>query len=246
MASTKNKKLRLVDFFNDHSICIFTDSSFKRNEKCSDSYIGTAAPAYSIYHNNVCIDKGFQFIYDATSVQGELYAVLLGIQAASRYKLNYEIRLFSDNQTAICSVRDWIFDWVKETYDGKQTLGPRGRIKNQPIIMNIIQSIVYNNIPIELYHVKGHVNIYNPEKMDNAKMLFLTSNCFHLSPDNIDDKLIQAIAIGNNDVDQYSTEMLKMYYQDRRFRTVEPIEIGYHSFDLAKYRMLINSQNIYY
>ena len=243
MAFVKVQKLN--DFFNDHSICIFTDSSFKRNENCSDSYIGTAAPAYSIYHNNVCIYKGFQLIYDATSVQGELYAVLLGVQAAGRYQ-GYQIRLFSDNQTAICSVRDWIFDWVRETHDGKQTLGPKGRIKNQPIIMNIIQAIIYNNMPIELYHVKGHVNIYSAEKMKKAKDVFIASNYGYFPSDCIDDKLIQAIAIGNNDVDRYSTEMLKMYYQDRRFSLIEPIRIGYHSFNLAQYRLLVNSRNIYY
>lgn len=239
-------KLRLCDLFNETSVCIFTDSSFRKNDNCSTSYIGTAAPAYCVYHNNVCIDKGFQLIYDATSVQGELHALLLGIRASARYK-NYTIRLFSDNQTAICAVRDWIFNWVKETHSGKATLGPKGRIKNQPLIINIIQCIMYNNIPIELYHVKGHVNVNIGYKLNQAKQMFLTNNYLNIPAEFVDDQLIQALAIGNNDVDQYSTEMLKMYYFDPNFKKMNDlIQIGFKTFDLNKYSTLINSKNGYY
>ena len=79
--------------------------------------------------------------------------------------------------------------------------------------MDIIYTILANRIFLEFYHVKGHVDLRNKASLAHAKYLFLKSNPF--VGDDATDDLIYYIAMGNNDVDYYSTTILKSFiYHD--------------------------------
>lgn len=224
------------DLFNDESICIFTDSSFKQNPKYGKhTAIGTTAPAYCVYRNDMCIEQGFQILHDSTSQQGELYAMLLGVIASYKYKNFPHIRIFADNQNAVFSIREWIFNWVTQTNNGQKVLGEDGRINNQSYIMDIIYTIISNQIYLELYHVKGHVDIKKYNMVKESKELFQRSNPFCGT---VDDALIYQLAMGNNAVDEYSTVMLKTHIGDPKLTNA--VTFGYTPFDMRNYLTLVN------
>lgn len=235
------------DLFNEESICIFTDSSFKKN-KYSDprSAIGTTAPAYCVYHGDYLIEQGFDILHNSTSQQGELHAMLLGVSASFKYNNFPHIRIFADNQNAVFSVREWIFNWVRETESGKAVLGDDGRINNQPYIMNIIYTIIANRMYLELYHIKGHVDIKKYNSVKESKELFMRSNPF---VGKVDDALIYQLAMGNNAVDEYSTVMLRVHVDDPAYSITgmtPAVTIGYAPFDMHNYITLVNKDGKHY
>ena len=166
--------------------------------------------------------------------------MLLGVMAAYKYRNYPHIRIFADNQNAVFSVREWIFKWVMETSNGRRTLGPDGRINNQDYIMDIIYTIISNNMYLEFYHIKGHVNIKDRESVLVAKDLFERSNPF---VGRVDDATIYQLAMGNNVVDEYSTVMLRAHINDSKYDTsnmTPAVSIGYAPFDMHNYITLVN------
>ena len=106
--------------------------------------------------------------------------------------------------------------------------------------MDIIYTIISNNLFLEFYHVKGHVDIRNYASVTNSKNLFLRSNPF---VGTVDDSVIYQLANCNNAVDKYSTAMLIAHLNDGNYDTstlVNAIEIGYTPFDMRNYITLVN------
>ena len=233
--------MKLSDLFNNNSICIFTDSSFKNESKNKSIAIGTTAPAVCIYNGTNLIMQDFKILHNSTTQQGELYAILIGIMKSYLYRNYKHIRLFSDSQVSIFGIRDRIFKWVRETNEGKNILGEDGTIKNQDYIMDIIYYILSNNIPIELYHVKGHVK-KSYDSILHAKKVFQTSNNIN---ENIDDALIYMISNANNEVDNFSTRMLNQYINNPLYNilnTKSDMSIGYTQFNIKTYYNLIKGE----
>lgn len=232
--------MKKSDLFNVNSICIFTDSSFKRYDTCPQNQaIGVTAPAYCVYYNDLIIDQGFEILHNSTSQQGELQALLLGIAASVKYKQFKHIRLFSDNQNAILGIRERIFQWIDEELSGKNVFGSDGRISNQSYIMSIVYTILYNNIYLELYHIKGHVKQYDSNSVRQAKELFMRSNPF---VGDVNNDLILQLAKGNTLVDQYSTAMLQLYLKEvkSKLKSTSIVTVKYAPFDVATYSSLVN------
>ena len=223
-------------FFNNNSICIFTDSSFKITDK--EKYVGSICAGACIYWKDVLIDSCYNIIHNVTSQRGELHAILLGIQKSYYYD-KFNINLFSDSQTSIFAIRDRIFRWFNDTQNNYSNyLQEDGQISNKDLILDIINNIINNDIHINLYHNKGHVKIYDYKSLCYAKEVFKRSNNIK---DNIDDELIKAISIGNDQVDRYTGFMLDNYiYDNTRNHYLNAIYGVYNKdLDLEKYRNLI-------
>lgn len=227
------------EFFNDETICIFTDASSQDPIFSKGIKSPYTAPAYCVYHNNTCIEQGATILLNSSSQQGELYALLLGVQASVKYK-GYRIKIFGDNQNAIIGIREWLYKWVIDTNNFRNILGPDGRIKNQDYYMDIIYTILGNQIPLELYHVKGHVNIRDFGSLAHAKELFVRSNPF--VGNEITNELAYFIAMGNNVVDNYATTFLKSYLDNRECTTSGEfaVHFDYSKFNMNEYLSLVN------
>lgn len=220
--------------FNDQSICIFTDSSFE-TENSNGVGLGTVAPSALVYYKDQLIDSSFTILHETTTVIGELQAILLGVMLSYKYR-NYRIRLFSDNQFSIYAIRDYIFEWIRDKRLGSNK---KDKIKNEEDIMSIVYYVLSNNIPIEFYHVKGHVNYKTKSGLKEAIRMFKTSNSY-----SINEELARIISKYNCCVDSYSTCMLKLYGEDPRYDTrglTPAITIGYAPFDIYRYQTLINT-----
>jgi len=237
--------MKKSDLFNDESICIFTDSSFKNQSKDRSVAVGTTAPAFCIYNGDKLIDQGFSILHNSTSQKGELYAVLLGIMRSYFYRDYKHIRLFSDSMNSIFAIRERIFTWVRSTNNGGNVLGENGRINNQDYIMDIIYYIISNNIPIEFFHVKGHVNPRFTSDIKHSTSVFKFSNNVI---GHVDEALIYQLAEGNNYVDLYSTTKLKQHLNNPLYFTdglTPALTIGYAPFDMSNYLSLVNHNPSY-
>lgn len=226
--------------FNRNSINIFTDASLKNHNG-----VVSVCPGYCVYYGDILVEQDFYIMHNATINQGELYAIMMGVMAAVKFR-NLEnirnIRLFSDSQTSIFAIRDRIFNWINHCNGGVLYGTDRTPIANQDYIMNIIYYILQCNLSIQFYHVKGHMKMHDYYDIQHAKSVFCKSNNIN---DRIDDELIRQICIGNDQVDRYTGAMLDLYLYDQRFDTsqyIDVITIGYAPFDTKTYKNLIGGK----
>ena len=103
--------------------------------------------------------------------------------------------------------------------------------------MNIIHTLLTNNIPIELYHVKGHVNVNSNNSLINAINVFRSSNRISM---NVDYDLIRQISECNDQVDRFTKFMLNYEVNPKEY--TEAIAFGYGGIDTNRYRGLLNGK----
>ena len=60
----------IQDLFNNESVCIFTDSSFKNMSKDKNIAIGVTAPAICIYIGTKLVYQDFYILHNSTTQQG--------------------------------------------------------------------------------------------------------------------------------------------------------------------------------
>lgn len=223
--------LKRNKIFNDRSVCIFTDAGCHKGDVCA---------GFCTYRNDILIDQDYNILRNETSQRGELFGILMGVMNSFVYgSLGYQVRLFSDSLNSVLAIRNRIFKWVKMTESGEEIyLGPDGSIKNQDFIFNIINEILSNGINIEIYHVKGHVNLYNQESFLHAKQVFMESN----NIDAVDNELIKQIAISNDQVDRYLGAMMNIHQYDNNpnDKLVNAVSYSYNNdLDLERYSQLV-------
>lgn len=226
------------DIFTPDAINIFTDASIKKLH--SGETIGCAGCILvfgELINRN--IQEYYQIIRDTTSNNSEIKAVRLGIQNVLRYKNQYnKIRLFSDSQISIFGIRDRIFNWkyINGTYIGTEGTP----IKNQDIFLEIVYTILENNLNIEFYHQKGHVD-YGPKSINNAMHVFIASNNIR---EYVDESFIKQISIFNNMVDNNSRNYLDNF--NSNYEYLEPLHFKSVLFNKNKYLNLIKRKDNYY
>ena len=226
------------DIFTPDAINIFTDASIKK--LYSGETIGCAG---CILVFGELIDKNiqedYQIIRNTTSNNSEIKAIRLGIQNVLKYKNQYnKIRLFSDSQISIFGIRDRIFNWkyINGTYIGTEGTP----IKNQDIFLEIVYTILENNLSIEFYHQKGHVD-YKSKSMNNAMHVFISSNNIR---EYVDESFIKQISIFNNMVDNNSRNYLDNF--NSNYEYLEPLYFKSVLFNKNKYLNLIKRKDNYY
>ena len=192
-------------FANDQTLNIFTDASLRKDENPDLS--ATCAAAIAFVGENI-IDRQFRIFVGETSNYGEIKAVRLGVELALVHRYNFStINLFSDSQISIFGVRDRIFNW---RIIDDQLVGYANKvIKNQTEFLDVINLIAYNNLYINLYHQKGHVDVSNIKSLLYARSTFFESNRpFGSTQTNTDIQFIKYISTCNDMVDHYSRDML--------------------------------------
>lgn len=238
MAKANNK----IDFLNSKCLNIFTDASTENISKSeSDNSKVRAVAACSARAGKYTIEQEELFLNNVSNCEAELYALLLGIKLAKKYKNKYtHIRIFSDSQYAINIVRKWIIKWVKDTEGGINVFGANGTLKNQFLILDIIYTILYNDIPLEFYHIKSHTNIKNPGGVEAFKISFAELNSTSIRLDNI---TAYYLILGNKEVDSLATHLLYMSLHNKAIKNTcheNLVTVGYKNIDLNKYQKLVN------
>ena len=223
-------KILTTDIFTN-SVCIFVDASI---QSVPNGYIG--CPGGVVVYNGNKIEYKDYIKLDATNSRAELAAVQLGIELALKYRHLGPINLFSDSKVCIYSLKEWIFKWYKNRTEGVLYGSSASPVANQDIIINIVNTILYNNLDINLYHQKGHVVTSNQKSMNRARNVFIESNKI-----DIDIELLKAISYFNNYVDIETKEtLIRSNIQNKVLQNA--IRFSLEGFNEIEYRKLINKK----
>jgi len=226
--------------FNYNTLNIFTDASIKKMP--DGETIGCAGANVISGPNPIVgiIEQDTRIIRGSTSNNSEIQAIKLGIQKALMYRNQYNvINLISDSKLCIYGLREWIFNWVRDSVNKNYLISSTNQaVANQEVILEIIYMILDNNLRINFYHQNGHVNIYNQTNLIEVKNTFISSN--FLSND-VDLELIKNISIANDDIDKLTRFILK----NSHFPKIYPknmMSFFYAPFETEKYANLINTR----
>lgn len=191
-------------FVNDYTLNIFTDASLRKGD--SPETTSTCAAAIAFVGENI-IDRQYRIYMGETSNYGEIKAVRLGVELALAHREYNSINLFSDSQISIYGVRDRVFNW---RIINEQLVGYANKIiKNQTEFLDVINLVTDNNLNINFYHQKGHVDTTNIKSLLYARSTFFDSNRpFGSTQTNTDIAFIKYISNCNDMVDHYSRDML--------------------------------------
>jgi hypothetical protein len=225
------------NIFTDDALNIFTDASITTT--ASGETIGSAGAllVFGSIKEQIRTEEYFQIIRNTTNNDSEAKAIRLGVYQALRYRNNFKtIRLFSDSQINILGLKEWIFNW-KVNPDNGLYYGSSGEVKNQNVLLEIVDTIVRNNLNIRLFHQKGHVK-KSKSSLLNATHVFAASNGIRC---NITYEFIKIISRFNNRVDEFTRDQFNNIDINNLNNFYEAIyfDPSYYYFDKNYYKDLI-------
>lgn len=198
--------IKFNDFFNANTLNIFADASVSTINNKTTSCPGCCTTLYYPDMNKVgLINENYMAIRNSTNNDGEINAILLAVLDAIKFRsLVSTINIISDSMICIEGLREWIYNWINNSYNGQLYTSEGKLVKNQQVFIRIINMIIQNNIYINFYHCKGHVS-NSQASLDYAKKNFLSSNRIK---DDIDMSIIKEISNWNNYIDKSSRDKL--------------------------------------
>ena len=227
----------LLDF--DNAVNIFTDCSTYRGD--TDKMLVSCG--YCIVVDNEVVEHNNIIIDDSNNAQGELFAILMGVIAANRFKeRGTRINLFSDSKTSIRSLTHNIFNWYDNSLRAKHggfTNIKGGCIKYQELYLNIVEEIVSTGLKINFYHVRSH-NRYHQESVHMARTYFNKVNNTNTSDD-----IVRDIIYYNNFVDKMTRHRLHDVCHEESFDRENYRQFRYpvtrqpSKYQLDQYRRLV-------
>lgn len=181
--------IRYNSIFNDKTLNIFTDASVL---KLKGETIGS--PGYVAVVGENIVSERSEILRNSTNNESEVYAILMAIQLAFYNKDKFQvINIFSDSQFAVYGLREWIFKWVNNIRDDRLHNYAGALVANQKLFMNIIYTILDNDLRINFYHNRGH---FKNSQVREFVRLFTKHNFL-------------------NDYIDYQSAYKIMYYNDR-------------------------------
>lgn len=226
---------------------IFSDASILKTTKDNLPYT-IGCPGVIIKSGIYEIDRKYEIIPNTTNNFCEIRAIGIAVTMANWYNQFYDIdriNIFSDSKISVYGLRQWIYSWVRNSYNG-ELIGSSGPVKNQSEILKIIQYIIYNNLRINLFHVRGHHDHGTQKEFFKFKESFCRENNISIH----EDQLIRDLIYGNHVVDIMTRDMLNSsniseIMQDK----LQPVfDYDYikiiQTLDINKYRDLMTGGNL--
>lgn len=216
---------------NPWTINIFCDCS--TNSKFDP--ITNASYGAIAFNQNTVIESDYRILTDKTSNYGELKAINLGVRLANYIRRKYSFtrfNIFSDSYISAFGMRDFCKKW-KAIDAGLYKATNHQLVASQNVYIDTLNIIVENDLPISIWHQKGHVNVNDKQSLQNTKELFIQDNFVQAD---VDDDFIRYISIGNMMVDIESRNFLKSTF-DKTKQYIEPIYFIPYQYDklVSKY-----------
>lgn len=175
-----------------HELNIFTDASITKT--IHNETIGCPG---AICFENKNLAK-FDISRDSTNNISEITAVKLGIELALENRDKFDIvNIWSDSQWSIFGLTKWIRSWTNNSMNYILYNSSGEEVKNQHIFLSIIKLIVDNNLRVNFYHIKGHVDPNNIKSVNHAVDVFYKSNNMRISREKIHHAIIMNNLIDN-------------------------------------------------
>ena len=223
-----------TDLNFDSALNVFSDASIT---VVNGHY--TSCSGYIVVYNNKIAESGHKVIYDSTNNYGEIYALLMAVEAAIRkagdIKYISRINIFSDSQISIFGLRDWIFKWYKKLNKQKNMVSDRNiEIANQEIFNIIVDTIVSNGLPLHLYHQLGHKNFNDKKDIESIKKSFYKANDIMIT-----EALAEKICYYNNFIDKFTRDNLFAVTTSRTF------DLNNYQKDIICMRRILDDSYMY-
>lgn len=237
----------IQDIFNTETLNIFTDASIKTIKTTNETLgcPGAICVATNPNGTNYVLDEVYFIERYATNNSSEIKAVSLGVSKALQYRNNFKhINLFSDSMICIHGLREWLYNWLRCIYNGVMYSSSGKPVANQQTFASILNTIVMNNLQINLYHQKGHVSVINNSSLFNAANVFKKTNFIN---EDVTLDLISILSGFNNMVDIRTGEKLEnCNVQPCNKFNKDSLVMGFDmmQFDVEKYKKLIYNKTI--
>lgn len=225
--------IKYNEIFNDKTLNIFTDASVLKTEK---ETIG--APGYVAVIDQSIVDQRNMILRESTNNESELYAIYMAIQYALQNRDKVEvINIFSDSQFSVYGLREWIFSWLNNIKGDRLYNSSGKEVANQKIFMNIIYTILDNDLKVSFYHNRGHFIF--PKDTERFAKLFTKHNFLNDYIDNVAVCLI----IHFNDIVDNNTRTLLHDLTQFPPRLEIPDYMARNDLDINHYKELLNIIN---
>lgn len=179
---------------------IFCDASLRYRGKYTDICYGAIAVC-----GDHIIDGEYKVISDCSCYVGEMYAIVMGLYIASRYRNTYPvINIFSDSESNINLMKSKIFK-CNLNEDGLLVKGQKKIIKYTDAVMEAISIINQYDLSVNFFYQKGHVDTIDKYDIVYAMSAFSKFNHI-ICRENV--FFIKYISSYNNMVDYITRETL--------------------------------------
>lgn len=153
---------------------------------------------------------------DSTNNIAEITAVLLAVRIAIANKDKYDIiNIWSDSQFTIFGLTKWIRAWVYNSVNHSLKNSSNETVKNQQLFLYIVKLILDNDIRINFYHIKGHVDTNNLNSVTHAITVFNRTNRAPISRE----RIIKAATM-NNIVDNNTRMILSTFNKSSEYKSI--------------------------
>lgn len=232
-----------MTFFYDNAINVYTDASVTTK---FGQYV--SAPGFLLYKGKDLCEVKKMVLQDCSNTFGELYAVKLALEFGTSFCYNGDkkspplpMNIFSDSLVAVNSVREWIAKWVNNSKDRILLNKQNTPVKNQEVLLDIMNTILFFNTNINIYHVNSHLRDNNPKDIYIFKENFKKYNNIELK----DFNLIRHMIRCNNHIDEVTRLHLRRVtdsdnYDPNSHILRYPLSWFPTEKDLAEYVELIN------
>ena len=198
--------MQFNDIFNNETVNIFCDASIVTLDTetigCTGVCVVVGDNAQQIYDHQRVIRNSTNNNSEIRAIADALYYAMVFNPDRSK-----NVNIFSDSLICIKGLNEWIYKWIREYNTTGRLQSTSGEVKNQDIIISILNTIIRNRIQLRFYHQKGHVNRSN---IHNALEVFKKSNYLKY----VDMSLIEKISEFNNFVDVSSRDYLHHYMEN--------------------------------
>ena len=186
-------------FYDENVLNIFSDASLRHRGRTQDICYGAIA-----VNRDTIIDSECRINSDATSNWGELKGMLTAVYMAVKYKDKFPIiNIFCDSLYTVDTMNKYYKNWrINEegiAYN-KNELVP-----NQSPVIESIKVIIDNDLHVNIFHQKGHVELKDFRSIQNATDVFSRTNYIRRK---IDYAFIRYISGFNDIIDNYTRSTL--------------------------------------
>ena len=233
-----------MKLFYNRAVNVFTDASVSKIVK-DGRKVNIVCPAYIVTIGGGIVEYGSKIISDTTNSYGEIFALYMGIRAMMKYKdSDLFLHVYSDSEISVKGLTKWISNWY---YTGKSDYILRNNsglpVINQEIFIEIIKTLIYNNVHINILNILGHTDKNDVVQMNKFLKYFYKSN--DIRPHSIPIEYLQEMAGFNDVVDRMSRDSIfKVIKEDDPFKHPKlnqpPMYWYPKEWQFKKYKSLVN------
>lgn len=184
---------------------IYCDASMTEIDGISYGCSGAIALRYCDASSMNFIDSTSTVLWGSTNNQAEIYAILLAVSIAIKYRYSFEyIRIISDSRISVEGLRSWIYSWVQNAKNGVLMSSSGQPVANQQLFLYTFYSIL-NSLPrCSICHIDGHRRSFNDADVTKTMSNFCKTNDVK-----VDREMIKNHIDGNNAVDSTTRQRLE-------------------------------------